>query len=210
MILIGQYDSPFVRRAGIAMTLYGMAFEHKTWSTFGDWPQIASYNPLLRVPTLILDDGDVLIESAAILDYLDHIVGEDRAMFPAIEPQRHRALKVASLAMGAAEKGVAMFYEQRLHQASTTSAVWIERCQRQIKGALAELEQAATKRLGEYIGGDRIGHADIAVACAIRLIADAHIGLVNMAHYPALAAHCAKLEAMPVFQSISQPFTPSA
>ena len=36
MILIGQYDSPFVRRVAIALRLYDLPFEHRPWSTFGD------------------------------------------------------------------------------------------------------------------------------------------------------------------------------
>ena len=60
MILIGQYDSPFVRRVGIALTLYGMPFEHRPWSTFGEADKIRPYNPLTRVPTLVLDNGEVL------------------------------------------------------------------------------------------------------------------------------------------------------
>jgi hypothetical protein len=75
MFLIGQYDSPFVRRVAIAMRLYGIAFEHRPWSTFGDADKIAPYNPLRRVPTLVLDDGEALIESAMILDHLDDLVG---------------------------------------------------------------------------------------------------------------------------------------
>ena len=55
MFLIGQYDSPFVRRTAIAMRLYGVAFEHRPWSTFGEGDKIAPYNPLRRVPTLVLD-----------------------------------------------------------------------------------------------------------------------------------------------------------
>jgi len=72
MILIGQYDSPFTRRVAIALKLYGLAFEHRPWSTFGDADKIAPYNPLRRVPTLVLDDGEALIESTAILDYLSN------------------------------------------------------------------------------------------------------------------------------------------
>ena len=63
LILIGQYDSPFVRRVGIAMTLYGLPFTQQPWSIFGDADKIRAYNPLVRVPTLVLDDGDVLIDS---------------------------------------------------------------------------------------------------------------------------------------------------
>lgn len=83
MFLIGQYDSPFVRRVAIAMRLYGIPFEHRPWSTFGDADKIAPYNPLRRVPTLVLDSGEALIESTAILDYLDETVGPDKAMLPA-------------------------------------------------------------------------------------------------------------------------------
>src|SRR5215471_11292058 len=100
MILIGQYDSPFVRRVGIALTLYGLPFEHRPWSTFGDADKVRAYNPLVRVPTLVLDDGEMLIESHLILDYLDSRVPADRRMFPTAEPDRHRALKVAALATG--------------------------------------------------------------------------------------------------------------
>ncbi len=63
MILIGQYDSPFVRRVAIAMRLYGLPFEHKPWSTFGDRDRLAEFNPLSRVPTLVLDNGEVAIEA---------------------------------------------------------------------------------------------------------------------------------------------------
>ena len=75
MILIGQYDSPFTRRVAIGLTLYGIAFEQRPWSVFSDADRIRPYNPLTRVPTLILDDGDVLIESGAIIDYVDGPLG---------------------------------------------------------------------------------------------------------------------------------------
>ena len=90
MILIGQYDSPFVRRVAIALRLYGFAFEHRPWSTFGDADKIAAFNPLRRVPTLVLDGGEVLIESTAILDYLDELVGPDKAMIAESGPARRR------------------------------------------------------------------------------------------------------------------------
>ena len=204
MILIGQYDSPFVRRVGIALTLYGLPFLHRPWSTFGDAEKIRTYNPLVRVPTLVLDDGEVLIESHSILDYLDSLVPADRAMFPAAEPARHRALKIAALATGLADKAVSLFYEQRLHQ--ELSAFWVERCRAQIAAVLAALEADRTAGMDAYWFGPRIGHADIVVATALRFLAEAHPGLIPMAGFPALAAHAARLEALPAFQTIQQPF----
>src|ERR1700719_3728571 len=98
MILIGQYDSPFVRRTAIALKLYGLPFEHRPWSTFAEGDKIAPFNPLRRVPTLVLDSGEALIESAAILDYLDDLVGAEKAMIAARGPERRHALKICALA----------------------------------------------------------------------------------------------------------------
>ncbi|WP_395672135.1 glutathione S-transferase family protein [Inquilinus sp.] len=158
MILIGQYDSPFVRRVGIALTLYGLPFEQRPWSVFGDPEKIRPHNPLTRVPTLVLDDGESLIESHCILDHLDSLVPADRAMFPRTEPDRRRALKVAALAMGTADKAVSLFYEQRLHQ--QVSDVWDARCRLQIASTLGILEADRMGRPGEHWFGGRLGHAD--------------------------------------------------
>lgn len=208
MILIGQYDSPFVRRVGIALTLYKMPFEHKPWSTFGDAEKIRPYNPLTRVPTLVLDDREVLIESHIILDYLDSLVPAADRLFPVAEPARHQALKVAALATGISEKAVSLFYERALHKEA--SDVWTKRCSVQISGALGELETNRKTRVGDTWFGDRIGHADIAIACALRFIPEAHPGLIAMSDFPALSADAARLEAMPVFQTIAQRFIPPA
>jgi glutathione S-transferase len=209
MILIGQYDSPFVRRVGIAMTLYGMPFEHRPWSTFGDADKIRPYNPLTRVPTLVLDDGEVLIDSTVILDYLDSLVPPEKRMHPVSEPARHRALKVTTMGVHTAEKAVALFYEGALHK-GTMSDFWVDRCRRQISEALTALEKDRAARKTDYWFGDSIGHADIAVAAALRFIGDAHPGVVTMADYPALSAHSKRCEALPVFQAISQVFIPPA
>ena len=208
MILIGQYDSSFVRRVALALRIYGLPFEHRPWSSFGDAGQIRAYNPLTRVPTLVLDDGEALVDSHMILDYLDGLMPADRAMFPRTEPDRRKALRIAALATGMADKAVALFYELHLHE--KPSDVWVGRCRAQIEAALAVLEEERAKSAGPHWFGGRIGHADIAVACALRHLDDAHPGLVSMDAYPALKAHAARLEAMPVFQTISQPFVAPA
>ena len=204
MILIGQYDSPFVRRVGIALTLYQMPFEHRPWSVFGDAGQVQHFNPLIRVPTLVLDDGDAVIDSAAIIDYLDRIARKDQVLFPRFEPARHRALKVAALACGLADKAVSLVYERRLHDQA--SPVWEARCLSQIAATLQVLEADRAAQPAPWWFGERPGHADIAVACTLRFACEAHPGTITLAPYPALTAHCAVLEAMPVFQTISQAF----
>lgn len=206
MILIGQYDSPFVRRVGIALRLYGLAFEHRPWSVFDDADRIAAYNPLRRVPTLVLDDGDVLIESSAILDCLDDLVGPARAMIAAHGAPRRQALKLCALATGMADKAVSLVYEQALHD--TASARWIERCRLQLSSVLDALNADRAARGAAFWFGAAIGHADIAVACALRFVRDAHPDVFDPARWPDLAAHADTCEALPVFQDIAQPFLP--
>lgn len=205
MFLIGQYDSPFVRRTAIALRLYGLPFEHKPWSTFGDAEQVAAYNPLRRVPTLVLDDGEALIESGAILDYLDELVGPGRAMIARSGPERRKHLRITALATGLADKAVSLIYERVLRKEQLK--LWVERCEAQISGVLAVLEKERAAVETPYWLGDRIGHADIAVACALRFTGEAHPHLFD-ARYPALQAHAARCEALSPFQEIVQPLAP--
>ena len=204
MILIGQYDSPFVRRVGIALELYGISFEHRPWSVFADGEKVRALNPLMRVPVLILADGSTLTDSHMMLDYLDNLA--DSPLFPRAEPARHRALRVAALACGLAEKAVSLFYERRLHD--SPSAVWQDRCRAQIGSVLTalEVERPATP----WWFGDHMTHADIALACALRFAIAAHPGLIDLAHQPRLAAHATRAEALEVFQRIRQPFVAPA
>ena len=205
MILIGQYDSPFVRRVAIALRLYGIAFEHRPWSTFGDADKIAPYNPLRRVPTLVLDSGEALIESAMMLDFLDDRVGAEKAMFPPHGEARWRQMRIAALATGLGDKGVSLLYERVLRQEKL--ALWVERCESQIGGVLAMLEKERAGVATRYWFGNSIGHADIAVACALRFVGEAHPALFD-ARYPALKAHAAHCEALPIFTEIVQPLAP--
>jgi glutathione S-transferase len=205
MFLIGQYDSPFVRRVAIALRLYDLPFEHKPWSTFGDADKIAPYNPLRRVPTLVLDSGEALIESTAILDSLDELVGPEQAMMAERGDLRRRQLRVCALGSGLADKAVSLIYERVLRKDQLQ--LWVERCQAQIGGVLDMLEKERETVATLYWFGDRIGHADIMVACALRFTGEAHPHLFD-ARYPALQAHAARCEALPPFQEILQRLDP--
>jgi glutathione S-transferase len=211
MFLIGQYDSPFVRRVAIAMRLYGIAYEHKPWSTFGDADKIAPHNPLRRVPTLVLDDGEALIDSAAILDYLDEIARDQdkiagEAMLPSRGKARRRQLRLCALATGLGDKAVSLVYERALRKEQLV--LWVERCEAQIAGVLAVLEQERAGVTTPWLNGARIGHSDVAVACVLRFTAEAHPHLFDGSRTPALAAHAATCEALPAFREIVQPLIP--
>ena len=205
MILIGQYDSPFVRRVGIALRLYGMAFEQRPLSVFGDAEAVRGLNPLMRVPALVLADGFVLTDSHMILDYLDGLVPEP--LFARDQPARHRQMAIAAMGCGLAEKAVSLFYERRLHD--PVSPVWEARCRRQIASVLAALEADLAARAGPFWFG-ALGHADVAVACAWRFAHEALPGLIDASDHPRLAAHAQHCEAQAAFSQINQAFVAPA
>lgn len=205
MILIGQFDSPFVRRVGIALRLYDLPFDHRPWSVVGDFERLVAINPTGSVPTLVLDDGTAVAESKIILDHLDRLVPQERQLWP---EDRLGALRLLGFAMQLGDRIVSLFYERRLH--AQVSEVLQGRRERQIAGTLAMLERERAARAAEWWFGAELTHADIAVACILRFLQDSLADLYDPARYPALAAHAARAEALAVFQDIFQPFTPPA
>jgi glutathione S-transferase len=207
MILIGMFDSPFVRRVAISMKLLELRFEHKNWSVGKDQQQIRKYNPLGRVPTLVLDDGEVLMESMAILDYLDDRVGRDRALLPVTGALRRKALSLMALATGAAEKGVLQVYEVAFRPEDKRHEPWVQRCREQMHGALLALDAAAAEIEGDdWLVDEGITQADVTVAAAFSFIDD--VLKPDKKLYPTLRKHVARCERLPAFQAIKiPPFT---
>lgn len=204
-ILIGQYDSPFVRRVAIAMTLYAMPFERRNWSVFRDAERIAEHNPLRRVPTLLMPDGQVLVESAAILDSLDDLVADDNLLLPRRGPWRRAGLRVAALACGAADKGVALVYENVARESGSQSARWMERCRKQVGDTLLMLEQERAAVKSAWWLGDALSHADIAVAVVIHFLRQGAPQVLEELELPSLSAHADTAHELPPFQAIDEP-----
>lgn len=206
MILIGMFDSPFVRRVAISMTQLAMPFEHRNWSVGRDAARIREFNPLARVPTLVLDSGEVLIESAMILDYLDQKAGAERALLPAFGEARRRALSLIALATGAADKGIQTVYERIFRPPEMNYAPWTQRCLAQMHAAIAELETRCAAVRGEWLVGDKLSQVEITLACYLTYLREAVP--FDLAAYPALDAHVARCEALPVFRQFYVPFDP--
>lgn len=143
MILIGQYDSPFVRRVAIALNHYGLTFERRVLSVFMDFDEMLVLNPLGKVPSLVLDDGETLFESRAIIDYLESIAPEAKRLAPLEEPDRRRVLKVEAIGIGLAEKIYERGIERSRRSPGTSDPKWCERLERQILSATGWLEGAA-------------------------------------------------------------------
>src|SRR5258706_999401 len=82
MLLIGVNRSPFTRRVAITLHIYGLPFEQRALSGFADRVTVRTSNPLGRIPALVLDDGETLVDSGAIIDHLDEAYSRDRALAP--------------------------------------------------------------------------------------------------------------------------------
>jgi len=210
VILIGMFDSPFVRRVAVSMNLLGMPFDHRNWSVGKDFELIRQFNPLGRVPALVQSDGDTLVESGAILDFLDEIAGTERALLPRSGEARREALRIIAIAIGAAEKGVIQVYETAFRPPEKRYRPWVERCHTQMHGALAELDRLCQVRGGEWLIGNRITQADITSTCVYTFLSDALAINRDSIAYPGLGAVAARCEAIPEFRSVKAAwFAPS-
>ena len=205
MILVGMFDSPFVRRVAVSMSVLQLAFEHRNWSVGADFDKIRAYNPLGRVPALVLDDGEVVVESAMILDYLDDRVGPTRALVPPTGAARRHALQLVALAIGAVEKALAIAGEAVFRPRELRHPPYLARCATQLRGAFDALEVACAAGADDaWLCGDRMLQPDITLACVARYANEA--AHVDLAAWPALAARCARTEELAVFRSHYVPF----
>jgi len=196
--LIGHYDSPFVRRVGVSLHVLGISFERSLLSVFSDADATRAFNPLVRVPALVLDDGECLIDSAAILDHLDERVGAKRALLPAAGKARRDALQTVALATGLGDKAVAIAYERR-RSADTIDETWISRCRGQQDGALGELERRYAGAKPNPARLMQLMQPEITVAAMLGYVRLRQPEMLPIGRYPALEALSARAEAEPAF-----------
>ena len=200
MILVGRYDSPYVRLVGISLHLLAMPFELLPLSPFSQATQLRQLSPIGRMPVLILANGEVLIESAAILDYLDEIVGPSRALLPVSREPRRRCLRILASATAACDKAIAISYERRRPK-DRILVDWIARCRMQLDAALAELE--SFKRLSWPIH-DRLMQTDITTACLLGYVRRVEPDALADRRYPHLGELAARCEEDAAFKACSK------
>ncbi len=196
MQLVGQYDSPYVRRVAISLHLLGLPFRRNPMSVFTDAEAMGQINPLVRVPSLVLDDGEVLIDSSAILDHVDETVGPERALLPSRGPERRRALRIVALASGGIDKAGAIAYERMLRPADKVYEAWIDRCRSQLTGALRALDALAPS---PWLLGVRLMQPDITVAAMLGYLRLRLPEALPSGRYPNLERLSAACEALPAF-----------
>jgi glutathione S-transferase len=165
MQLIGYMDSPFVRRVAVTAQFLGLPCDHRELSIFRDFEAFRAINPLVKVPTFICDDGQVLVDSTLIIDYLESKAG--KSLMPAAESDRIRALNIIGTAMVAMEKVAQLIYETRQRPEAVQHQPWIDRLQTQLTGALGLMEQSVGDGSGWFFGAG-VGQADLTVAIGWR------------------------------------------
>jgi glutathione S-transferase len=207
MILIGMFDSPFVRRVAVSLNLLGIAFEHRNWSVGNDFELIRHFNPLGRVPVLVQPNGETIIDSSAILDFIDEEAGE-RALLPRMGAPRREALRAIAVALGAAEKGMQQIYEAAFRPEAKRHPPWVERCRTQMQSALTELDRIAQSRPGGWLVGAQMTQADVTTACMFTALIEGVPLTQASTQYPGLSGLTARCEALPAFRSVKVPFQP--
>jgi glutathione S-transferase len=197
MQLIGMLDSPYVRRAAISLRCMGLAFEHRSLSVFSHFEPFRAINPVVKAPSLVCDDGTVLMDSTLILDYAAALPGA-RSLLPAGIAARQQALRVIGLALAACEKGVQTVYERQLRPPEKQHAPWLARVRGQLAAACDEWERELQRAPLDTRAGS-IDQAGITSAVVWSFLQTMVAELVPAADYPALTRHAAAAEQLAEF-----------
>lgn len=200
MQLIGMLDSPYVRRVAISLRLLGLPFEHRSISVFRQVAEFAAINPVIKAPSLVCDDGEVLMDSTLMLEYAQ-MLAAPRSLVPARRAEAQHELRLIGLALAACEKAVQIVYERTLRPPEKQHAPWIGRVRGQLGAALGLLEgELAKAPLAPT--GNTITQAGVTAAVAWEFAASMVTDTVTAAAYPTLAAHSAACEALPEFRAL--------
>ena len=192
MQLIGMLDSPYVRRVAISLQLLGLPFEHRSVSVFRGFDEFRRINPVVKAPTLVCDDGGVLMDSTLIIEYVEALAAP-RSLMPSAIAARQRALRLTGLALAACEKSVQIVYERNLRPPEKQHAPWVTRVQGQLGAALAGIE-AELARAPLACTSASIDQAGVTCAVVWRFVREVQPELANAADRPALHAHSERAE----------------
>jgi glutathione S-transferase len=202
LTLIGYWESPFARRVGVTLKLLDIPFEHRALATATHGAELRRVNPVGRVPALILADGEVLIDSAMILDHIDELAGPERALTPPGGAERRRVNYLVALALGACEKYVAAYYETAKRPAEKVHKPWLDHLEGQVDTALKALDAEAAAAAPWFLG-ERLTQADVTAACTVLSIRLDFAHLAPEGRYPHLDRIVGRADALPAFRETS-------
>lgn len=195
MQLIGMLDSPYVRRVAVSLKVLGIRFDLDQVSVFRDFEKFSAINPVVKAPTLITDDGVVLMESSLILEHVAEIA--PRRLMPPDRAGHEKALRQIGLALAACEKSVSIVYECNLRPAEKQHRPWLDRVGGQLNAAYRALEREVSP---DWFTGEELLQPQITCAIAWRFTQHVAGDVVRVADFPTLAVLSERAEKLPAFR----------
>jgi len=196
--LIGMLDSPYVRRVAISLQLLGLPFEHRSISVFRSFDAFHAINPAVKAPTLLCDDGTVLMDSTLILEYAESLAAPGKSLMPARLAERRHALRLIGLALAACEKNVQIIYERNLRPPEKQHQPWVARVTGQLLAAYGALE-AEFARAPAAAAHGAPDQAGISTAVAWHFSQMTLPEVVPATDFPTLQSYSAAAECLPEF-----------
>jgi glutathione S-transferase len=198
MQLIGMLDSPYVRRTAISLRLLGITFEHKPLSVFSTFEQFQKINPIVKAPSFVCDDGEVLMDSTLIIDYAEAIASAGKSLMPREIKARQHELRVLGIALAACEKAVQIVYERNLRPVEKQHEPWLSRIRGQVNSAFTMLEGEVAKQ-PPSIGSGRTTQSGVTIAVTWQFAQSMVADFVNAADYPAIGKFSTSAEKLDAF-----------
>jgi glutathione S-transferase len=195
MKLVGPYLSGFTRRTAITMKLLGISFEHLNLNAYAQKEEVRRYSPMGKVPALVFDNGEAMIDSSGIIDVLHEMAGPEKALIPPSGPARFRALKLIGIGMNIYPKMTALYDESLRPKEYQLQSVFEGLAEQAIIGlTLLEAETG-----DGWLVNDTLSQADImTVICyqgASAVVLPDHVNAKTFPRLAALAERAMKLEA---------------
>jgi glutathione S-transferase len=197
MRLIGMLDSPYVRRVAISLEYLGVEFEHDAVSVFSTFEKFQRINPVVKAPSLVCDDGEVLMDSSLILQYVESTRARGSSLWSANPQDLQHEMRAVGLALAACEKSVQIVYERNLRPVSAQYQPWLDRVTGQLLAAYADLECEVQQRKAAFAQPRR--QACISAAVAWQFTQSTLAAIVPARDHPGLAALSARMENTPEF-----------
>jgi glutathione S-transferase len=198
MRLIGMLDSPFVRRVAISLEFLGIPFAHESVSVFSTFAQFKGINPVVKAPTLVCDDGEVLMDSTLILQFIEAAHGKSGVLWSRNPQELQHEVRAVGLALAACEKAAQYIYERNLRPVEFQYDPWLKRVEEQLLAACAGLEAQVQQYPAVFAAS--YSQAVITAAIAWQFIQSMLAPLVPASAHPKLAALSARMEAKPEFR----------
>ena len=192
MRLIGMLDSPYVRRTALSLEFLGVPFTHEAVSVFSTFEAFQAINPVVKAPTLVCDDGEVLMDSSLILQFAEATAAQGRSLSSADKAQMQHEFRAVSLALAACEKSVQIIYERNLRPKETQYEPWVTRVTGQLTAAYAALEREVQSRQTAFSAS--LNQASITSAEAWQFTQSMLAQVVPASSHPGLVALSARLE----------------